>query len=764
MGILVCLLAITQVSFATGLNIIPVPTKCVAKKGEFTVNEQTVIALPNQTEEMKNAAMVFTDLFSTAAGFTLKVSDQQAFAKSNIIRCTLNSQIAEEEGYRLRITPSTILLEAKTPQGIFYGFQTLRQLLPAAIESSSKISEPIQWTVPCAIIEDAPVFSYRGLMLDVARHFKSKEFVKRYIDLLAFHKLNTFHWHLTEDQGWRIEIKKYPKLTSVGAFRDKTLIGHGGKRPFKYTFEKYGGFYTQEEIKEVVAYAKKRFVEVIPEIEMPGHAVAALAAYPEYSCSGGPFEVESRWGVFNGIFWTKEATVKFLVEMWNELIPLFPSAYIHIGGDEAPKVRWKRCAACQERMKKEGIPDEEHLQSYFINRMEAYLNKKGKKIIGWDEILEGDVSKRATVMSWRGVKGGIRAAQEGRDVIMSPNSHFYFDHYQSDPKTQPLAIGGFLPLSKVYSYNPIPAELTSEQARKIKGVQANMWSEYMPTEAHTEYMGFPRAAALAEVSWSTAANRNFDSFYQRLQSIEQHYDVMGVNYCKTHKPEKALRLMSYNIRNAKGLDGITDYQRIANVLNGIAPDVVAVQELDSMTTRSGGKSILEEIAKRTNRHATFAPAIPYQGGKYGVGLLSVKAPLRTQYISLPGKEEARVLLMAEFEEYVVCCTHLSLTPEDQLASVAIIRNAVKEFGTQQPVLLAGYMNSTPVSSVQKEMNKHFISLNDTKQETIPSDFPKECIDYIYQYKTANRLPVVRRQVMKGHVGSDHLPLFVDIQF
>ena len=248
MGILVCLLAITQVSFATGLNIIPVPTKCVAKKGEFTVNEQTVIALPNQTEEMKNAAMVFTDLFSTAAGFTLKVSDQQAFAKSNIIRCTLNSQIAEEEGYRLRITPSTILLEAKTPQGIFYGFQTLRQLLPAAIESSSKISEPIQWTVPCAIIEDAPVFSYRGLMLDVARHFKSKEFVKRYIDLLAFHKLNTFHWHLTEDQGWRIEIKKYPKLTSVGAFRDKTLIGHGGKRPFKYTFDKHKEIKKGEEL------------------------------------------------------------------------------------------------------------------------------------------------------------------------------------------------------------------------------------------------------------------------------------------------------------------------------------------------------------------------------------------------------------------------------------------------------------------------------------------------------------------------------------
>lgn len=758
-----CLFCIAQWSFAGGLNIIPVPTKCVAKKGVFLVDERTVILLPDNTEEMKNAVSVFIDLFSEAAGVSLSVSTDRQLVKSNVIQCAINSKISEAEGYRLNITPSRILLEGKTAQGIFYGFQTLRQLLPASIESSSKVDSDIQWVIPCAIIEDAPAFSYRGLMLDVARHFKSKEFVKRYIDLMAFHKLNTFHWHLTEDQGWRIEIKKYPKLTSVGGFRDKTLIGHGAKKPFKYKFEKYGGFYTQEDIKEVVAYAQKRFVEIIPEIEMPGHSVAALTAYPEYSCTGGPFEVEGRWGVFNDIYCTKEETFKFLQDILDEVVLLFPSQYIHIGGDEAPKVRWKRCAACQERKKKEGLPDEEHLQSYFINRIEQYLSGKGKKIIGWDEILEGEVSKRATVMSWRGVKGGIRAAKEGHDVIMTPNSHFYFNFYQAEPKNQPFAIGGFTPLYKVYSYNPIPAELTPEEVRHIKGTQANMWSEYLPTEKGTEYMAFPRTAALAEINWSIASNRDFDSFYQRLQKVEEHYDVMGLNYCRANKPENALRLMSYNICNAKGMDGKTDYQRIADVLNNVLPDVIAIQELDSVTQRSGNRNVIEEIAQRTNRHATFAQAIPYQGGKYGIGILSAEKPLNSRYIALPGREEARTMLIAEFEKYIVCCTHLSLTPDDQLASVEIIHNTIRELGTKKPVFLAGDMNSTPTSATQKAMNKHFVSLNDTNQETIPSDAPEQCIDYIYQYKPLSRPTVLRKQVLTGYTGSDHLPSFVDIR-
>lgn len=531
--IIFCFLFLFVALVNAEISVIPLPQKYVEKKGTFTINKETVIYFSADDEEMHNAVAVWNDLLATAAGFQLEVvSIPQT---SNVISCRLNNSLPGEEAYKLVASSSAIRIEARTPKGIFYAFQTLRQLMPPAIESSVRVTENIDWKIPCVSIEDAPAFSYRGLMLDVSRHFKSKEFVKRYIDLIAFHKLNTFHWHLTDDQGWRIEIKKYPKLTSVGGFRERTLIGHGARRPFKWNMERYGGFYTQEDVKEVVEYARKRFVEVIPEIEMPGHATAALAAYPEYSCSGGPFEVEGRWGVFNDIFCSKESTFELLQDVLDEITVLFPSQYIHIGGDEAPKVRWKRCAACQERIRQEGLPDEAHLQSYFINRIEKYLALKGKKIIGWDEILEGNVSKNATVMSWRGIKGGIQAAKDGHDVLMAPNSHCYFDRYQVDPKTEPLAFGGFITLDKVYGYHPIPKELSAEEAKHIKGLQANMWSEYMATEAHTEYMAFPRAAALAEVGWTEVGKKNFDSFYKRLLSIEKHYDVWGINYCKEFK-------------------------------------------------------------------------------------------------------------------------------------------------------------------------------------------------------------------------------------
>lgn len=512
------------------VSIIPQPQKCVEKRGHFTVNDQTIIVLPSEDPDMLNAVSVWNELLTTAAGFKLQTTTA-ASRKSNIIACSLNNKLANDEAYKLKITKGAIHIEAKTAKGIFYAFQSLRQLMPSSIESPQQVQN-VAWQVPCAVIEDAPAFGYRGMMLDVARHFKSKEFVKRYIDLMAFHKLNTLHWHLTDDQGWRIEIKKYPKLTTVGGFRNQTLIGHGGKRPFKWNIERYGGFYTQEDIKEVLEYANKRFVEVIPEIEMPGHSVAALTAYPQFSCSGGPFEVEGRWGVFNDIFCSKEPTFTFLQEILDEVVALFPSQYIHIGGDEAPKVRWKRCAACQERIAQNNLPDEAHLQSYFINRIEKYLNGKGKKIIGWDEILEGDISKTATIMSWRGEKGGIQAAKNGHDVLMTPNSHCYFDKYHHDPKAEPLAIGGLLSVEKVYSYHPIPKELTAEQAERVKGVQANMWSEYMPSDSHTESMAYPRAAALAEVAWTLQENKDFTSFASRLQNILSHYDVMGVNYFK----------------------------------------------------------------------------------------------------------------------------------------------------------------------------------------------------------------------------------------
>lgn len=345
--------------------------------------------------------------------------------------------------------------------------------------------------------------------------------------------MNILHWHLTDDQGWRIEIKKYPKLTTVGGYRKKTIVGYMWDNPTEWNTKRYGGFYTQEDIKEVVAYAKKRFVEIIPEIEMPGHSVAALTAYPEYSCTGGPFEVEGRWGVFNDIYCTKESTFTFMQDILDEVVELFPSSYIHLGGDEAPRIRWKNCVHCQERMKQEHLTKEAELQTYFINRIENYLNTKGKKIIGWDEILEGGILQRATVMSWRGEKGGIHAAKAGYDVIMSPNIYMYFNCLQS--KVNEKKIGNpnrVITLEKVYNYHPVPEVLSADEAKHIKGVQANLWTEYMSALDEMEYMLYPRVAALSEVAWSKKENKDYGRFCTRLESIRRHYDVLGVDYCK----------------------------------------------------------------------------------------------------------------------------------------------------------------------------------------------------------------------------------------
>lgn len=745
------------------LNIIPVPGKCIEKKGEFVVNERTRIVLSPNNEDMRNAVSVFVDLFSTAAGYPLNISTEKG--KENVIECHINESLKNDEAYKLSIRSSKIVLEGRTAKGIFYGFQTLRQLLPAEIESSTKVVREVEWSIPCADIEDTPQFSYRGLMLDVSRHFKPVEEVKRNIDLMAFHKLNVLHWHLTDDQGWRIEIKKCPKLTTMGGFRNKTIIGHASKRPYQWDVTRYGGFYTQEEVKEIVAYAQKRFVTVIPEIEMPGHSVAALTAYPEYSCTGGPFEVEGRWGVFNDVYCTKEETFKFLEGILDEVVALFPSQYIHIGGDEVPKTRWHRCAACQERMRQENLPDEAHLQSYFVNRMEHYLNSKGKAIIGWDEILEGRLSKSATVMSWRGIKGGIRAAKEGHDVIMSPNSHFYFNHYQLDPKTELLSNGGYTPLWKAYSFNPLPEELNVDEKRHIIGVQANLWTEYMDSQEKTDYFLYPRVAALAEVGWTHPQNKDFTDFYHRLLHVTKHYDVLGINYCKGHKPEKALRIMSYNVRNGIGIDGKTDYERVAKVIKEYGPDVVAVQELDSVTERSHQHDVLKKLAESANRHWVYAPSIEFMSGKYGIGLLSKEKPLCQRSVRLPDIEgkEARVVLLVEFEKYIMCCTHLSLSEKERIASAPVIEKAVKELKTNKPVFLAGDMNSQAGDKTQEVFMRSFRYLSDETIPTIPSNKPEECIDFIYQYKKiGQQVTVLNKETISDVYGSDHLPVYVDI--
>ncbi|GHT03531.1 hypothetical protein FACS189440_12580 [Bacteroidia bacterium] len=515
-------------------NIIPKPQELKPAAGQFTFNEQTRLFLDKGVDtEVINAFAILAEHLQTAAGLPLPVATAN---QSNAIVCKINQQLPKSESYQLQIDKNKITIEASAPAGFFYAAQTIRQLLPAAIESATKQSN-VQWSVPCCKIEDTPRYDYRGMHLDVSRHFSSKEEVMHYIDQLAFLKLNTFHWHLTDDQGWRIEIKKYPKLTTVGGFRNRTMRGRYADTPRRWNDSIVGGFYTQEEVKEVLAYAKKRYINVLPEIELPGHAMAALAGYPQYSCSGGPIEVEGLWGVFNDVYCSREETFTFLEDILDEVAALFPSPYIHIGGDECPKVRWERCYACQTRMKEEGLKDEHELQAYFVGRIAKHLETKGKKIIGWDEILEGGLLEKdqsAAVMSWRGTEGGIAAARLGHDVVMTPTGYLYLDYFQSKAKDEPIAIGNFVPITKVYSFNPTPAELTLEQAKHIKGVQANVWTEYMTNPKHREYMIFPRVLALSEIAWLDNNKKDYADFEHRLTALLKHYDVMGINYSKAY--------------------------------------------------------------------------------------------------------------------------------------------------------------------------------------------------------------------------------------
>ncbi|MBK8227352.1 MAG: family 20 glycosylhydrolase [Flavobacteriales bacterium] len=431
--------------------------------------------------------------------------------------------IASDEWHTLHVRPDGISVMAPTEAGLFRGSRTLIQLMEQGREAGS---------LPCLTITDWPRFQWRGMHLDACRHFWSVEFTKKYIDLLARYKMNRFHWHLTEDQGWRIEIKKYPKLTEVGAWRKGSQVGPYSRR--EYDSIPYGGFYTQEQIREVVAYAKARQITVVPEIEMPGHAMAALAAYPHLGCTGGPYEVQKGWGVFEDVFCAgNDSVFTVMQDVLTEVMALFPGEYIHIGGDECPKERWKACAKCQMRMKAEGLKDEHEIQSYFIQRIEKFVNSKGRKIIGWDEILEGGLAPNAAVMSWRGTEGGVAAAKQNHNVVMSPGSHCYFDHYQGDPANEPLAIGGYTTVQKVYSYEPVPAELNAEEAKYILGAQGNVWTEYILTPGHVEYMAVPRMLALAEVLWTPKEKRVEGDFIRRLEDEFPRLDAMNVNASKT---------------------------------------------------------------------------------------------------------------------------------------------------------------------------------------------------------------------------------------
>ena len=511
-------------------NIIPQPQQVIADaSAPFVLNANTVICLQTNSQDMKRNASMLASYIKEATGISPTIGK---FVKgSPAIILSIDKTISNAEGYKLNANAKQISIAGASAAGVFYGIQTLRKSLPLCSGKATQV------TIPAVQIADAPRFAYRGTHLDVSRHFVTTDSIRQFIDMLALHNINRFHWHLTDDQGWRIEIKKYPLLTAIGSKRAQTVIDHNSG---KYDGKPYSGYYTQKEIREIVKYAADRYITIVPEIDLPGHMQAALAAYPELGCTGGPYKVWEIWGISDDVLCAgNDKTMKFIDDVLKEVVGLFPSKYIHVGGDECPKVRWKDCPKCQARIKalhleaKDGHSAEERLQSYVITHATKFLKSLGRNIIGWDEILEGGLAEGATVMSWRGESGGIAAAKQNHDVIMTPNTYLYFDYYQSlDKANEPDAIGGYLPLERVYSYEPMPKELTADEARHIIGVQANIWTEYMPTFKQMQYMGLPRIAALSEVQWSQPQLKNYTDFSNRLVGLTNIYDRLGYNYAK----------------------------------------------------------------------------------------------------------------------------------------------------------------------------------------------------------------------------------------
>ena len=532
-----CVLALTSCGKSVqceSVEIVPRPLEISTYDNppfELKANTKLVVppdfeVLPTETDDERSMYYVMNaikELTQQVFGKEIPLSEQAV--KQNFVQLKSDPDL-EEEAYLINVRSEGIILTASTARGFYYAVQSLRQMIPAEAFTDMKVKSIV---IPSLTIVDKPAFAYRGTMLDVCRHFFTVDEVKQYLDILAFHKINRFHFHLTEDQGWRIEIKQYPKLTEVGAWRDSTMVG---KNWNEFDGTRHGGFYTQDEIRDIVQYAAERFITVIPEIEIPGHARAALASYPELGCRGEGYTVSSTWGVFPQVFCPgKEETFTFWQNVLTEVMDLFPSKYIHIGGDECPKSEWQQCPLCQQRIQEEGLANEAELQSYVTSRVEAFLNEHGRSIIGWDEILEGGVTPTATVMSWRGVNGGIAAAKAGNNVIMTPTGYCYLDYYQSkDTAEEPLAIGGYVPVEKSYSFDPY-AGLTEEEQQCILGVQGNLWTEYISTLDYAEYMLLPRMSALAEVAWSYG-NKDYADFLSRMNHTATYFDLYGWNYGK----------------------------------------------------------------------------------------------------------------------------------------------------------------------------------------------------------------------------------------
>ena len=516
------------------INVVPYPNVVTVKTGSFDICGADFHYDTKLDEATQNVIKSFACQLSLVTG---QLSNATAGLSGKGVKFVYEPSMGKE-AYSLNISKNSVKVKASTLSGVNYAIQTLKQMLPAEV-FGKQVAADADWTLQCAKIIDEPRFGYRGMHMDVSRHFFTVEEVKRYLDIMEVHKLNTLHWHLTDDQGWRLEIKKYPRLTEVGSIRNKTIIGHlFESKKFDNTRYGEGCWYSQEEVKDILAYAASKGITVIPEIDLPGHMLAALAAYPELGCTGGPYEVWGMWGIADDVLCAgKEETMLFLEDVLAEVCELFPAEYIHIGGDECPKVRWETCPLCQAKIKELGLQDteefqaEHYLQSYVMTRMTNFLSSKGKKIIGWDEILEGEVAEDAIVMSWRGVSGGLQAVRMGNEAIMTPNTFYYLDYYQSlDKNNEPLAIGGYLPVEKCYSYEPFTASMTEEEKGRVLGVQANLWTEYIATADHLHYMLLPRMAALSEVQWCRPENKSWKRFYDSADEFCSIYDVMGYKY------------------------------------------------------------------------------------------------------------------------------------------------------------------------------------------------------------------------------------------
>ena len=516
------------------INVVPYPNEVSVKPGSFNACGAEFHFDTAFDETTQDIIKEFAEQLSLVSGTESNVAPGKA-CRGFIFTF---DQTMPSEAYSLNITGRAVKVKASALNGVNYAIQTIKQMLPEQVYGKAEAAG-LDWTMQCAQINDAPRFSYRGMHMDVSRHFFDMDEVKKYLDIMEVHKLNTLHWHLTDDQGWRLEIKKYPRLTEVGSIRNKTIIGHiFESKEYDHTRYGEGCWFSQEDVKEILAYAAKKGITVIPEIDLPGHMLAALAAYPEFGCTGGPYEVWGDWGIADDVLCAgNENTMSFLEDVLAEVCELFPAEYIHIGGDECPKVRWEKCPRCQAKIAELGLKDDEefqaehYLQSYVMNRMTEFLSSKGKKIIGWDEILEGEVADDAIVMSWRGVAGGLQAVRMGHDAIMTPNTFFYLDYYQAlDKENEPLAIGGYLPVEKCYSYEPFTADMTDEEKAHVLGVQANLWTEYIPTPEHLHYMLLPRMAALSEVQWCQVENKSWERFLDSADEFCSIYDVMGYRY------------------------------------------------------------------------------------------------------------------------------------------------------------------------------------------------------------------------------------------